>query len=168
MINREIWIQIIKKYNNGACSKCVNTAFICFDLSMIIFCSVQAIIYISYPCVIWFYLYMILIFSSQALLHFLLIKITTMDTEKYKQTVIRSIFIIAIVTFSYLFASIMYWGAKDIHPIYCALYEVFGLPFGIGIVICLHCAACICALAQLVHAFVTRRFYLLAIGGIEV
>lgn len=80
----------------------------------------------------------------------------------------KIIALIGLVETSYLFASILFWGKSSLHPGYCALCVYYGLSITIGIAIDIHWFMTFMSFINLLHGFVTRRYYLLALGGYEV
>ena len=89
------------------------------------------------------------------------------DVNRYLVSLKRMIGLICFIDTTYLFLAIMFWQKSDLHPIYCGLCEYFHMGTWIGLIIDFHCIFIIIWCMNLIHAFVTRRYYLLAIGGFE-
>ena len=68
----------------------------------------------------------------------------------------------------YLLLVVVFWSKSHVHPLYCAMCEEYNWPFMIGIVFVFHFILSAGFVISLIHLFVTRKYYLIALGGFEV
>jgi|JI9StandDraft_1071089.scaffolds.fasta_scaffold581551_1 hypothetical protein len=62
----------------------------------------------------------------------------------------------------------VYWTKSDLHPVYCYLVNMLGMPSLLGIIFILHFIASLILYIQCLHEYITRKYYLLALGGFDV
>lgn len=116
-------------------------------------------------CIASFYLFWALYFSTQAMLHYLLVKIPMIDVIKVDITIKRMIGLICFVEIVYMLLVVVFWQRSHVHPIYCAMCEEYQWPYTIGIVFIFHFILSAGFVISLIHLFVTRKYYLIALGG---
>ena len=87
------------------------------------------------------------------------------DVNKHAKAYKRLVGLVCITDVTYMFLAVMFWQRTSTHPLYCGLCERLNLGAWIGFVIDMHCAFVILWGVNLIYAFVTRRYYLLALGG---
>lgn len=116
-------------------------------------------------CIASFYLFWALYFLTQAMLHYLLVKIPMIDVIKVDITIKRMIGLICFVEIVYMLLVVVFWQRSHAHPIYCAMCEEYQWPYTIGIVFIFHFILSAGFVISLIHLFVTRKYYLIALGG---
>lgn len=119
-------------------------------------------------CLASFYLFWTLYFLTQSILHYLIVKIPQIDVMKFDIVIKRLIGLVCIVQIAYLFLVVVFWQRAHIHPLYCAMCEEYKWPYAIGILFIFHFILSAGCLISLIHLFVTRKYYLIALGGFEV
>lgn len=67
----------------------------------------------------------------------------------------------------YMFVGITFWQRTEVHPLYCGLCNEMGLGVWIGLLIDMHSLVVVIWGIYLIHGFVSRRYYLLAMGGYD-
>lgn len=150
-------------------SQLTNKVFICFDSVMELVCVLQLILSDERSqCLASFYLFWSLFYLSQIVNHYLLLRIPKIDVVSLDLTIKRLIGIVCFVEICYLFLVIIFWQKSNIHPIYCAVCEEFKLPFLIGMIFVFHFIFSAGFLINLIHCFVSRKYFLIALGGFEV
>jgi hypothetical protein len=65
----------------------------------------------------------------------------------------------------YLLLVVVFWQKSHIHPLYCAVCQEYGYPFFIGIIFVFHFIGSAGFVISLIHLFITRKYYLIALGG---
>ena len=116
-------------------------------------------------CLASFYLFCSLYFLGQTISHYLTIKIPEVDVVKFDSSIKRLIGIICFIQIIYMFLVVVFWQKSHIHPIYCAVCEEFKWPFIIGIAFIIHFIISAGIAISLIHLFVSRKYYLIALGG---
>ena len=119
-------------------------------------------------CLASFYLFWALYFLSQAILHYLLVKIPLIDVIKFDLLIKRLIGLVCFVEVAYLLLVVVFWERSNVHPLYCAMCEEYNWPYMIGIVFVFHFILSGGFVISLIHLFVSRKYYLIALGGFEV
>lgn len=116
-------------------------------------------------CIASFYLYWSLFYLGQTISHYLIVKLPKIDVVKFDKTIKKLIGIICFIHTAYLLLVITFWSRSQLHPIYCAICGYFGLPFVIGILFIIHFILTAGIVISLIHLYVTRKYYLIALGG---
>ena len=149
--------------------ECFHTFFFFLD-SFIVFIALIMLIFTgaSSTCLSEFYLFIALFEMGQALAHFLLIKMPKIDVVLHQNLIKRLIVLLCVIEIVYLLLVIIFWQKSSLHPIYCAMCMELHLPYLIGIGYALHFVFTLGILVTLIHGFVTRKYYLIALGGFEV
>ncbi len=149
--------------------ECFHTLFFFLD-SFIVMMSLVMLIFtgVSSTCLSQFFLFMALIEAGQALAHFLLLKMPKTDVVLYQNLIKRLTTLLCVIQIVYLLLVIIFWQRSTWHPIYCAMCQEFHLPYLIGIGYVIHFVFTLGILVTLIHGFVTRKYYLIALGGFEV
>jgi hypothetical protein len=62
----------------------------------------------------------------------------------------------------------MFWTKSPLHPLYCFVVGALGLPFPVGIIFTLHFISTLLLYIQFLYGFITRKYYLMALGGFHV
>jgi hypothetical protein len=105
---------------------------------------------------------------TQAISHYLLIKLPVTDVIKFDSIIKKLIGIVCFVEVFYLLLVVVFWQKAHVHPLYCAMCEEYGYSFLIGIVFVFHFIGSGGFVINLIHLFITRKYYLIALGGFEV
>ena len=87
---------------------------------------------------------------------------------KFDSTIKKLIGIVCFVEVFYLLFVVVFWQKAHVHPLYCAMCEVYGYPLLIGIVFVFHFIVSAGYAISLIHLFITRKYYLIALGGFDV
>ena len=87
---------------------------------------------------------------------------------KFDVTIKRLIGMVCFVEVFYMLLVVVFWQKSHVHPLYCAMCEEFGYPFVIGLVFLVHFIASAGFVVSLIHLFITRKYYLIALGGFDV
>ncbi len=119
-------------------------------------------------CLASFYLFWSIFFMSQSINHYLLMTIPRIDVIRFDSILKKLVGIVCGVEIFYLLLVIIFWQKSSIHPIYCAVCGEFDWPFLVGILFAFHFIFSAGFLINLIHLFVTRKYYLIALGGFDV
>ena len=114
------------------------------------------------------FLYYTFFYSAQTGQHYLLFKLPLIDVNKHYLLYRRLVILICLVDGTYMFSCVIFWQKTRMHPIYCTLCEEWGLGSWVGLVLIFHFIFCLAWAVSLIHSYVNRRYYLLALGGFEV
>lgn len=106
-----------------------------------------------------------IIYAIQTLQHFLIYIFPKIDINKHHVAYRRIVIFMLLVTTGYMFLSVTFWQKSEWHPIYCALCMENKYGLWLGLLIDLHCIFLIGWGIVLIHTYITRRYYLLALGG---
>jgi hypothetical protein len=95
----------------------------------------------------------------------MIIKIPKIDVEKQDLKIKRLITLISIIQVFYLLLTVVFWQKTNYHPIYCALCIEYHLSLLVGIGLIIHFCITLGILVTLINAFISRKYYLIALGG---
>ena len=115
-----------------------------------------------------FFGYYSLFYLAQSIKHYLCINMPTMNVVKYDKVLKRYIFAISAIEISFFLLAFMFWTKSDMHPLYCFVVGALGLPYPLGAIFLLQFIFSLLVYIQFLHEFITRKYYLLAMGGYEV
>ena len=88
-----------------------------------------------------------------------------MDLLKYSRTVKRYIIAVAAIQISYFIMAFMYWTKSELHPFYNFVTQVLHLHVAVGTIFLIHFFVSLMFFIQLLHGYIARKYYLLALGG---
>jgi hypothetical protein len=112
-----------------------------------------------------FFLYYSFFFAGQSIQHRLFGIIPKTDIVKRDKTLRRYIAVAACALASYFFLVFVFWTRSSMHPLYCFLCLRIGFPLAIGLVIVIHFIVSLLLFVQLLHNYISRKYYLIALGG---
>lgn len=143
----------------------INRVFLIYDAFQSIICIVFCFVFMQNRC--WALTFLIFTIYSlfQTLQHYLIYKFPTIDINKHHAAYRRIVLVICIVDIGYLVMSLSFWQKTAYHPVYCALCVQMGISAWIGIIFIFHVLFMIAWAITLMNAYITRRYYLLALGG---
>lgn len=139
-----------------------------YDLSFSCISLVLSLVCAGKPCPMSFFAYYSIFYLAQAIKHYLCGNMPKMNVVKYDKILKRYIFAISVIEISFFLLAFMYWTKSDMHPLYCFVVENLGLPFPIGGLFMVQFIFSLLVYIQFLHGFITRKYYLLAMGGFEV
>lgn len=125
-------------------------------------------IFISRACTMSFFLYYCILYLGQSIQHFLCVVLPKIDVVRYDIWIKRAIGLVSAIEVSYIMLAFLFWSKSTYHPFYCFHCEVLSLPFYTGLLFTLHFIATLFLFIQFLHDYITRKYYLLALGGFEV
>lgn len=146
----------------------IHKIFFYLDAVLAGVCIVLLLVSIGDRCGQGFFVYYGMFFIGQSIQHHLFGIIPKIDIVKYDKSLKRYIGFAIGIEVSYFFLAFMFWTRAAIHPLYCYLCLDLGLPIYIGIAIVLHFIVSMLVFVQFLHRYITRKYYLIALGGFEV
>ena len=103
--------------------------------------------------------------ANQTLQHYFIYNFPLIDINKYHVAYRRSVIFICLVDMAYMLMCITFWQKSPYHPVYCYLCIQKGWGLWIGLLLVVHELFIIGWAITLINSYVTRRYYLLALGG---
>lgn len=123
---------------------------------------------IGLPCGVNFFCYFSIFYLGQSIQHYFCMTMPKIDTIKYGSIIKRYLAIVILILISYFFMAFMFWSRSNIHPFYCFLVTNLGLPVLLGAIFIIHFVATLLIFIHFLHGYITRKYYLIALGGFEV
>lgn len=139
-----------------------------YDLTLSTISFILSLVCIGKPCSMSFFGYYAVFYLAQAMKHYLCLNMPTMNVIQYNSTLKRYIYAISGVEMSYFMLAFMFWAKSDMHPLYCFVVDTLNWPFPIGSLFLIQFIFSLLVFIQCLHGFITRKYYLLALGGYEV
>ena len=145
-----------------------NKIFLFLDIGLLITNLILTLVFVKHGCVSLMFLYYSVFYLAQSGQHYMIYKFPSIDINKHFVLYRRLVLLICFIDGSYLFACIIFWQRTPTHPIYCGLHEYFGIGVWVGILLIIHFIFALGWAISLIQSYVSRRYYLLALGGFEV
>ena len=145
--------------------KKTNIFFLYYDAALSIIYIILTFVALESGCLAFTFLYYFFFYFFQTVQHYLIREMPLRDVNKHVVALKRVIGMICFSDVFYMFLSVMFWQKTDTHPLYCGLCSYLHFGVWVGILIDIHCVFIIFWGVSLIHAFITRRYYLLALGG---
>lgn len=143
----------------------VNKTFMYYDAALTALCFILCLVFVRNMCASLMFLIYMALYASQTGLHYLIYRFPKIDINKHYVAYRRTVLFLCLVIVSYMFMCVTFWQRTDYHPVFCTLCSQMGLSSWIGLALFLHCIFLIGWGVTLIHSYVTRRYYLLALGG---
>lgn len=142
-----------------------NKVFFYYDAFLTILSLILCLAFVKNMCASLMFLIYMVLYACQTGLHYLIMKFPKIDINKHYVAYRRTVIMLCMVIVAYMFMCVTFWQRTDYHPVYCALCTQAGMGSWIGLILFIHCVFLIGWGITLIHAYVTRRYYLLALGG---
>lgn len=146
----------------------INKLFLIYDAILAIVCGVLTLVFVRNSCAALSLLIYSAFYVCQTLQHYLIFKFPSIDINLHHVLYRRLTIGICLVDVGYMLTCITFFQKTQTHPIYCLLCLQMGITSWVGLVLVLHEVFVIGWAVTLINAYVTRRYYLLALGGFEV
>lgn len=142
-----------------------NKVFLFYDAFLGGLCLILCLAFVKNMCASLMFLIYMILYASQTGVHYLINIFPQIDINKHHVAYRRTVIMLCLLVVAYMFMCVTFWQKTDYHPVYCTLCTQVGLGSWVGLVLVLHCIFLIAWGISLIHAYVTRRYYLLALGG---
>ena len=116
-------------------------------------------------CNISFFAYYSIFYLGQSIQHCLCFTMPKIDIVSQEKRLFKYLVIVSIIEISYFLVAFLFWTKSDLNPIYCFMIQVLRLHFLVGSIFIFHFIASLLLYVQVLHGFITRKYYLLALGG---